>query len=95
MAAFDLEEKEVSGWLWTAPVSKGRWRIASFVKSQRSKGVFGEARGLVVTYSIQFRSLSSSAGIGSHRGAVQPLHRGGSDCRGSQRDDFRAAYFKG
>lgn len=57
--------------------------------------MFGEARGLVVTYSTQFRSLSSSAGIGSHRGAVQPLHRGGSDCRGSQRDDFRAAYLKG
>lgn len=40
-----------------------------------------------VTYSVQFKvpSLPSlSAGVGSHRGAVQPLHCRGSDCRGRQ-----------
>ena len=42
-----------------------------------------------VTYSVQFKVplfLLPSAGIGSHRGAVQPLHCRGSDCRGRQRE---------
>lgn len=41
-----------------------------------------------VTYSVQFKVplFLLSAGVGSHRGAVQPLHRRGSDCRGRQRD---------
>lgn len=45
-----------------------------------------------VTYSVQFKVplfLLHSAGIGSHRGAVQPLHCRGSDCRGRQRERER------
>ena len=45
-----------------------------------------------VTYSVQFKVplfLLPSAGIGSHRGAVQPLHCRGSDCRGRQRERER------
>lgn len=34
--------------------------------------------------------LLLSAGVGSHRGAVQPLHCGGSDCRGRQWDSGRS-----
>lgn len=41
-----------------------------------------------VTYSVQFKVplFLLSAGVGSHRGAVQPLHCWGSDCRGRQRE---------
>lgn len=45
-----------------------------------------------VTYSVQFKVplfLLHSAGIGSHSGAVQPLHCRGSDCRGRQRERER------
>ncbi len=41
-----------------------------------------------VTYSVQFKVplFLLSAGVGSHRGAVQPLHCRGSDCSGRQRE---------
>lgn len=51
----------------------------------RKIGVFDRAR-VCVTYSVQFKVplFLLSAGVGSHRGAVQPLHCRGSNCRGRQ-----------
>lgn len=47
-----------------------------------------QSESLCVTYSVQFKVplFLLSAGVGSHRGAVQPLHCRGSNCRGRQRE---------